>query len=89
MASPTNLQDALYGGSGLFIREVLLEAVVSDEADRRAGVVLDVLEIDAGVTLRHRRGTCSARCSAASDGFGRCEAQPDLRAVRGDARALP
>jgi hypothetical protein len=45
---PANLQDALYGGSGLFIREVLLEAIVSDKADRRAGVVLDVLEIDAG-----------------------------------------
>jgi|SRR6185312_1375896 len=65
-----NLQDPLHCGTGLFICKILLEAVASDKRTGRVSVVLDVLDINAGVTLRHRRGTCSARCSTVSDGSG-------------------
>ena len=86
---PTDLQHPLYSGSGLLIRKVLFEIVGRDETHRRVGVVLDVFEIDARITLRHTPATYSARYSDASDGFGLREVQPGLRAAQGDVRVPP
>jgi hypothetical protein len=36
----------------------------------RSGVMLDVFEVDAGITLRHRSMICSARCNSAAGGCG-------------------
>jgi hypothetical protein len=70
----THLIYTLYRSSRFLIRKVLFERAASDEPDGRVGVVLNVFELDPGITLPRRRATCCARCSAASDDCEWCGA---------------
>ena len=63
--------------------------LASHKANRRIDVVLDVLEIHARVTLRHRSATYFARYNAAAGGFGLREAQPGLPDAQRGLRVLP
>jgi hypothetical protein len=72
-----DFQHPLNSGSGFVVCQILFETESGSEADCQAGLMLNVFEVDARITLRHRRATCFSRCNT---GAGCCESL----AARGD-----
>src|ERR1700728_2812245 len=74
---PTALHHSFHSCAGLLVGEVRFETQPGCEAYRCSRVMLDIFQVDAGVTLRHRSETCSDRCNSEVGGCGSLASPPN------------
>src|SRR5262245_43936628 len=58
-----DFQHPLNSGAGFGVCQIMFQTESGSEADCQACIVLYVFEVDARITLRHRRATCFSLCS--------------------------